>query len=506
MNASLTSRLIEVTTPLTSSPVPPPLDMILDSGDQPANEAEVLAALLWPPGRLLGNRYRIGRVIQIGGMATVYEATQLDLVRRVAIKVPSAECAADSSCARRIEREARTLAGLQHPHIVSVFEFGRSEEGVAYMAMELVEGPTLRAHLMAQRTLPWRVAAECGAQIADALEVAHASGVVHGDVSASNVLLIRRGDTFVTKLIDFGVARRIDESGLRHRTFGTGRYTAPELFGGEPTSIPSDVFALGAVLKEMLGEATLATSPQALQQLLESMLDLDPQGRPKSAAEVALRLREALGSQLARPPRLRRRWMPAVVVGGTAICALVAYLDERTPVADAPEISAAVGPQIVSVHRGTGAVARVGPPPPEPVSIRAQRVAPVAVAVQQREPVAVPEAAPRPSGDVSGNELLDDDSERMDIVAALDRWLDARNQSVAGELVASTAARVGEPRVVLDPGGSSASVTYYKILVRWDEDRAEASIVEEQEFFTKLDGAWQNVTPESGENLEAQLP
>ena len=278
------------------------------------------------------------------------------------------------------------------------------------------------------------------------------------------------------------------------------------MFGGEPTSIPTDLFALGTVFKEMLGEATLATSPQPLKQLVASMLDPDPQGRPKSAAEVALRLRDALDSQLATPPRLRRSWMPASVVGGTAICALVAYVHERTPVADAPKISAAVAPQIASAHRETGAVARVGPPPPELVSIRAQRVAPVAVAVQQPKPVAVPEAAPGPSGDVAGNELLDDDSERMDIVAALDRWLDARNQSVAGELVPSTAARVGEPRVVLDPSGSSASVTYYKILVQWGADRAEASIVEEQEFFAKLDGAWQNVNPDSGENFAAQLP
>jgi len=506
MNASLASRLNDETAPLTESPAPPTLDTILDSGDQPTTETQVLATLLWLPGRLLGDRYRIGRVIQIGGMATVYEATQLDLARRVAIKVPSAECAADSTCARRIEREARMLAGLQHPHIVSVFEFGRSTEGVAYMAMELVEGPTLRAHLMAQRTLPWRVAAECGAQIADALDVAHASGVVHGDVTSSNVLLIRRGDTFVTKLIDFGVARRIDESDLPHRTYGTRRYSAPELFGGERTSVATDLFALGTVLQEMLGQATLAASPQSLKQLVASMLDPDPRCRPKSAAEVALRLRDALGSQLATPPRLRRNWMPAGVVGGTAICALVAFVLERIPVADAPKVSAAVAPQVASAHRETGAVARVGPPPPGLVSIPAQRVAPVAVAMQQPKPVAVPEAAPGPSGDVAGNELLGDDPERMDIVAALDRWLDARNQAVAGELVPSTAARVGEPRVVIDPRGSSASVTYYKILMQWGADRAEASIVEEQEFFTKLDGAWQNVKPDSGENLAVQLP
>ena len=149
MNASLASRLDDVTAPLAASPAPPTSSRAVDPAEQRVNDVGLSAALLWQPGRVLDNRYRIGRVLDTGGMATVYEATQLDLVRRVAIKVPTAECAADSLCARRFEREARTLAGLQHPHIVSVFELGRSEEGAAFMAMELVEGPTLRAHLVA---------------------------------------------------------------------------------------------------------------------------------------------------------------------------------------------------------------------------------------------------------------------------------------------------------------------------------------------------------------------
>jgi len=190
MNASLASHLDYLTAPLAASLAPPP-------------------EFPWPPGRVLGYRYRIGRVRETGGTATVYEATQLDLVRRVAIKVLKADCDEDSPRARRFEREARTLAGLQHPNIVSVIELGRSEDGVAFIVMELVEGPTLRAHLAAEGTLPWRDAAVLAAQLADALDAAHACGVVHGDVSAANVLLTRRGDYFDSKLIDFGAARRI---------------------------------------------------------------------------------------------------------------------------------------------------------------------------------------------------------------------------------------------------------------------------------------------------------
>jgi tRNA A-37 threonylcarbamoyl transferase component Bud32 len=489
MNPSLASHLHEVTAPLAESSVPLAPGNTFDPGDQPANKGEALAPLLWPAGQVLDHRYRIGRLIQIGGMASVYEATQLDLVRRVAIKVPTPECAADSACTRRFEREARTLARLQHPHIVSVFALGSSKEGAPYMAMELVVGPTLRAHLIAERTLPWRVAVEFGAQLADALEFAHASGVVHGDVSSSNVLLKRRGDTFVAKLIDFGAARRIDDPSLPHRTFGTRRYVAPELLRGEASSIASDVFALGAMLKEMLGEAAFVTSLQPLRQLMASMLDSDPQGRPKSAGEVARRLRATLALQPATPRRWRKSRL-AVLVSGAATFVLVTYFHERKSVAGLPEVRVAVAPQVAPAQKESGAAlkaARLEPRPPEAVPMRSPVIAPIASNVEQRDPEreVVPEPAPAPPQEVS---------DQLEIVASLDRWLDTRNPQVSGDSVELPATRVGEPRISFGPGGTCASVRYFKRPVSARSDRDEESVVEQQEFFARVGDSWQIIT------------
>ncbi len=514
MNASVASRLNEVTAPLDAHDAPQTHGMAFDAGVQRANDTAGSAALLWLPGQVIGNRYRIGRVLEVGGMATVYEAMQLDLVRRVAIKVPTAECAADPACARRFEREARTLAELQHPHIVSVFELGRSEEGVAFMAMELIEGQTLRAHLAAERTLPWPVAAGFAAQLADALEAAHVAGVVHGDVSAANVLLKRRGDSLVCKLIDFGAARRMGDDHLTHHTYGTRRHVAPELFRGVAPHVRSDLFALGAVLNEMLGDTALATCPPLLQQLVRSMLDEDPQLRPDSAAKVALLLRDAFDSPAATAPpnleapmradphdaprrsypalpasRLRRRWLAAGLVGGAVICALVAYDRYQTP-ARLPAIrSAAVAPP-VNPTRAQPATA-----------LQAARIVPASVAVPRHQatvaagvpaPVPVPVFAPTAAPAAEG-EAADDESSaasaRGEIIASLDRWFAARNQNNAGERVPLVATRVGEPSIVFDPSGTSASVTYRMREVYARSNRE--SIIEEQVFFAKPGEVWQ---------------
>lgn len=522
MNASLASRLTEITAPLDASAAP-------ETGGT-AFEAGLAVRLLWLPGKVIGKRYRIGRVLEMGGMATVYEALQLDLFRRVAIKVPTAECAADTACAGRFEREAHTLAGLQHPNIVSVFELGRSDDGVAFMAMELVEGQTLRAHLAAERTLPWPVAAAFTAQVADALQAAHAAGVVHGDVSTTNVLLNRRGDGLVCKLIDFGAASRLGDDHRPQRIYGTRRFVAPEIFGGVAPHVRSDLFALGAVLNEMLGAAALATSPPLLQQLIRSMLDADVQARPESAAVVARQLRKVLDlpAETAAPsldapmhadphdaprrsypdalpgPRLQTRWLAAGLVIGAVICALLAYDHYQTPAGLPATRSVAVALPVAPTREQPGTAVKVARNVSQPVAMPREplTVAPgiavlPRVSVRAPLPMSVARAAPAPEKESAEAEMSSKETvARKEIMASLDRWFAVRNQENAGARVPLVMMRLGEPSIVFDPRGTSASVTYRKQEVYTRANRVE-EIVEEQVFFAKSDEVWQMFEPDN---------
>lgn len=452
-------------------------------------EATAPAAAIWPPGRMLGDRYRIGRVLERGGTAIVYEATQTDLVRRVAIKVPTAECAADEYCARRFESEARTLAVLQHPHIVSVYELGRAEEGTGFMVMELLEGPSLREHLARQGPLRWQDALVPAVQLAEALEAAHVGGIVHGDVSAGNVLLSRRGQALDCKLIDFGAAHRIGATDGRQRTYGTARYVAPELLAGVAPHVPSDIFALGVVLQEMLGEKGFSTAPVALRHLVASMCDLEASLRPASAGAVARRLRVILAQQHA--PRSRKvLLLPIGLLLLTALGAIALTIPQARP------------PEIVSSTHALRPSPLPLPPPPrspavplqsEPAAEPPASVPKTVVHAAARRPRAAAAAA-EPGFELARDATLD----QVELVAALDRWLSERNAGVARDRVPVMAMRVGRPQIAFDPSGSSASVTYRKRFVYARASRIEESIVEEQLFFAKVDGIWRIVTTSRG--------
>ncbi|HSK96739.1 MAG TPA: serine/threonine-protein kinase [Euzebyales bacterium] len=252
---------------------------------------------------LLGGRYVLEGLIGRGGMAEVYRAHDLVLARVVAVKLLRT-VAVDEEDRARFTDEARTLARLSHPNLVTILDAAIAGD-VPYQVMELVDGPSLEQCCRAGPLEPARVAV-IGAQIADALGHVHAAGIVHRDLKPGNVLL--RADTAL--LTDFGVARLLSAA-ARHTitgaTVGTPAYLAPEQVRGEAVGPATDVYGLGLVLLEALTgrrayrgapvEAALArlttppsisdAVPTAWHELLRAMTALDPTERPSTAAVAA---------------------------------------------------------------------------------------------------------------------------------------------------------------------------------------------------------------------------
>jgi serine/threonine protein kinase len=199
-------------------------------------------------GRLLDNRYRLGSLLGVGGVAEVYRATDERLHRGVAVKLFRGDVADQL---HRHEDEMRTLARLNHASLVTVYDTGNDDvTQQPYLVMALVEGSTLADQLQAGRLSPERTA-EVGAAVADALAYVHGQGLIHRDVKPANVLISDAGRVF---LADFGIARLVDSAHVTQAgdVLGTPAVFAPEQVSGEPVGPPADVYALGLVLLECL--------------------------------------------------------------------------------------------------------------------------------------------------------------------------------------------------------------------------------------------------------------
>jgi eukaryotic-like serine/threonine-protein kinase len=206
-------------------------------------------------GTLLGGRYRLDAQIGRGGMSTVYRAFDTVLERAVAIKLMHREIASDSDQLERFRREARSVARLSHPHIVTVIDAGEeaAEDGgsTPYIVLEYVEGETLKDLIRREGALDIPQAIAYAIEIARALGAAHERMIVHRDVKPQNVLIGEEGGA---KITDFGIARTLTEEGLTvpGRVLGTTDYVSPEQALGQPVTGQSDLYSLGVVLYEML--------------------------------------------------------------------------------------------------------------------------------------------------------------------------------------------------------------------------------------------------------------
>jgi tetratricopeptide (TPR) repeat protein len=265
-------------------------------------------------GEVLRQRYRLDSEIGRGGMGVVYRATDLELMREVAVKVLLGTSSAEAG--ERLLREARAAAALNHPHIVSVHDVGVSQD-MPFLVMELVQGPSLSR----QRPAELAKIVEIACQICAALDHAHTHSIVHRDLKPDNVLLSSAGESPSVKLADLGLAlpgygARISRSGI---ILGTAAYMAPEQALGKPVDGRADLYALGVLIYELVtgrvpftGDDPLAVVsqhvhapvvppralrsdvPRALEAVILRLLAKDPSKRFATACETAVALRQSL--------------------------------------------------------------------------------------------------------------------------------------------------------------------------------------------------------------------
>ncbi|MFI2646289.1 protein kinase [Micromonospora fulviviridis] len=374
-------------------------------------------------GRLLARRYRLVDQIGAGGMSVIWRARDEVLDRVVAVKVLAPSLAADARFRDMVREEARSAAQLVHPHVTAVHDYGETvaPDGsiTSFVVMELLSGEELE-HRLTEGPLPWPAAVETGAQVAEAVAAAHRLGIVHRDITPSNVMMTRVG----AKVLDFGIATRVgapdeDEDG---GTFGTPAYVAPERLDGAPAQPATDVYSLGVLLYETLTgqppypadtweqlSAALAEDaaptldgvpglPAPVAEICLRCLGRDPRRRP-TAHQVAAVLRDQLlpadpqaATMLAPTVTLpalptperspagpeapapvpagasgRRRALPLVAVGvvvvaGAALLVPALVPDEQAPPRVSPTAGPVVVPSTAPASRGTQATTA----PPDP--------------------------------------------------------------------------------------------------------------------------------------------
>src|SRR5436190_7971915 len=203
-------------------------------------------------GREIGGRYRLTAPLGEGGMSTLWRAVDQQLDREVAVKILRPQYSADPGFAARFRQEARAVASLAHPNIVSVYDYGTDPDGATqFIVMQLVEGRDLAAILRQRGRISTDDAVQVAIAVASALEAAHRRGIVHRDVKPGNILITEDGDVKVT---DFGIARAVSEASMTvtGTTLGSVHYFSPEQARGDEVTGQSDVYALGIVLYEML--------------------------------------------------------------------------------------------------------------------------------------------------------------------------------------------------------------------------------------------------------------
>jgi eukaryotic-like serine/threonine-protein kinase len=241
-----------------------------------------------PTGTLLNGRYRLDEQVGIGGMARVYRGFDTLLERQVAVKTLNREVASDSDPLERFRREARAVARLSHPHIVTVIDAGE-DDGTPYIVFEYIEGETLKQRIRRLGRLEIPEAVAYAIELARALGAAHDAHIVHRDVKPQNVLIDGDGRALIT---DFGIARTLTEEGLTAdgRVLGTTDYVSPEQALGRPVTGQSDIYALGVVIFEMLtGEVPFSAENQvavAMKHVRDELPDVQ-QRRPEVSAGLA---------------------------------------------------------------------------------------------------------------------------------------------------------------------------------------------------------------------------
>jgi predicted ATPase/serine/threonine protein kinase/Tfp pilus assembly protein PilF len=262
-------------------------------------------------GLVLDDKYRLEALLGTGGMGAVYRATQLNLQRTVAVKVLRGDLAADPTVLRRFEREALTVARLKHPHIVTIYDFGMAQGTGAFLAMELLEGHSLRELLRAHGALPLREVVELVEPICSALQTAHAMGVVHRDLKPENIFLETGPTGPVVKVLDFGIAKLVSGAEAAQApltadggVLGTPVYMSPEQCEGKEVDARSDVYSLGCVLYELVTGRPPFLGGRLVDVLRQHMTQA-PEAPSRHATDLPPAVESALLRALAKRPETR---------------------------------------------------------------------------------------------------------------------------------------------------------------------------------------------------------
>lgn len=254
-------------------------------------------------GRVLGGRYRIVRAIGAGGMGTVFEADQLGLERRVAVKVLKDT---DPRALARLRQEALTAGAIRSPHVVAVFDFQANPGEPPFVVMELLEGESLSMLLRRERALLPARAARIASQLLAGLDAAHRAGVIHRDIKPSNIWLSRSLAEEIVKLLDFGIVKTTTDRSFRTTTgsiLGTPGYFSPEQLRGMPIDARSDLHAIGVVLFEMLAGRKPWSADGPI--VFAEILDRVPPPVSTLVAGVPPRLSDVVARALAKEPAAR---------------------------------------------------------------------------------------------------------------------------------------------------------------------------------------------------------
>ncbi len=379
---------------------------------QPSSSTAEAPSLI---GREIAGRYRVHAKLGEGGMGAVYKAEQMSLKRTVAVKLLRPEVASSQLLLARFNAEAQAVAKLSHPNTVNIYDFGQDSDGTLFIAMEFIEGKSLRQVIQAEAPLPLRRALHIASQIASSLTDAHGTSIVHRDLKPDNVMLQDRGkQRDVVRVLDFGIAKLRDEGRATQMAMtqagdmlGTPQYMAPEQIRAEQIDGRTDVYALGCILYEMvtgrlpfeaptvmallskhLLENVVPPSqrrpelnlPPAIDQLVLSAMAKDPSARPATMEQMG----EHIAQVLASLPAGTQEQTAQVVAQSGAMA---------TPTPPQGHVPTGPGGHAPAGHPGNAPTAHAGPPPFAPNAPPPPGAAPFA-------PATPPPAAivPTPSG------------------------------------------------------------------------------------------------------------
>jgi serine/threonine protein kinase len=391
------------------------------------------------PGTCISGRYAIVRCIGSGGVGAVYEAEQHSLGRQVAIKLLHPEQLRSAKGKERFEREARTAASINHPHVVAIYDFD-THQGVPYLVMELLRGQSVQQLLATGGRLPLRRGLALLLGASRGLEALHASGLVHRDLKPANLFVTEGDGAEFCKILDFGISKQREGQNLTGSSelVGTPAYMAPERIECPAEADQRvDIYALAATAFEMFAgynlhngtphevllrvlagtlpplSAFTAVMPESLARLLYRCLSKRPEDRPETAAELSAELErilrelsaspdEKLRAELSQPTERsttgwkRRRAVPLGVVSGALLVSVVAFLlvlrgerrEARLEPAKGSEAPSGVPPASDPLHAAL----------PGSAPVRAESVMPTPPVVRAMDPQGArerPEAAQR---------------------------------------------------------------------------------------------------------------